>query len=1147
MATDVQLRLLISAVDRAGRSLQQIGNRLRGIGQAGDDANRRAGAGARRATEAVNGLNRALEKTKDRFTAAGKAGDKMAMVGTRLAAAGAALGAGAFFPIKEAATFERSMARVEAVTTEAEKTFDDLSKKARELGRTTAFTAEEAAGGMRFLGMAGLDTNEVFEAIGPTLNLAAAGELELAEAADIATNVMSAFGKNTSDLTHIMDVLAQTAANSNTDVRQLAEAISYAGPTAKAAGVTFEDLAGRVGLLASNGIKGSRAGTNLRGVIASLVKPTGEAQAALDKLGVTITKNEDGSLNLAKTFADLQAAGFGAEEAFAIFRRTAGGAGVVFAQQSERLQILREKIDNASGAAEKMRETMEDNLVGAFTILKSAISGLLIVLGGPLQEPLEKIALAVAKLTTALANWIEKHPTLAKVIIATTAVVAGLTAAIAAILIPLGLIASGFGAAGAALTAFGGFITATVIPALAGLKVALAGIAATAAPLLPLLAALAGIWGVTKIYQAVNAYREMRDVQKETWEVAKEGIKLGERLQEKWGEFAKVEIDGPLSDKALPELKEFDLELRRSEAYWRGVKAELMGKAQETNFLGRMTADAKAAQAQLAEVDNRIRNNGRIRRRVLDEIQIKEEELAEAVKNAAGEQREAKQKVIEVDKERLEKIKEINLATQQLEIASQKDSLEKIDALRKLELERFERSEEAKTLAEANAVEERQRRIDAINAKYAGQSDAFRTREAEKALSRRQSIMNQEFDLLQARGENEKTELERQYNDGLISLEDYMSSRREILDRETEQQLSNLQAKLDAASQEDRPGIQLEIEGATIDAQARTDALLAEQDRLETALVAKRQSLNDKLAEIESRSLGGPEDVIRKNELELEALDTKHKREIQMLIDYGAEEAQIKDAQAQQDMERAKTVARQDEALYHLRMSAATTAASNISQVMSNVYGEQSKEAKAAFAVQKAISVAQTVMSTYEAAQKAFTAMANIPYVGPVLGGIAAAAAIAGGLARVAQIRAQHLAEGGEVGGVSPHKRADNVPIWATAKEFMQPVDSVNYYGKDFMEALRRRAIPREALVGLQIPKYAAPAVPRRFYASGGSVTPTASKGSGSTPVPTQQEIKIMNYVDQREMLTALGSPEGEDTVINVISRNRDKVQRVLR
>jgi hypothetical protein len=564
--------------------------------------------------------------------------------------------------------------------------------------------------------------------------------------------------------------------------------------------------------------------------------------------------------------------------------------------------------------------------------------------------------------------------------------------------------------------------------------------------------------------------------------------------------------------------------------------------------MGVMTAEAKAAEKRLVEVNNQINNNNKIHKRVTQEIKEREEQLAEAVKNAAGEQREAKKEVTKADRERLEAIREIAEATTELELATQADSSGKIDAQRKLEIEKFKRSEEAKTLEQAGASEERARRIEAINAKYAKQQEDFAERERAKAASKLESQFTAEFGLLQAKGTREEAELKRQYDDGVIGLQDYMSRRKAIMEGETEAQLSSLRQKLDAASAEERPAIELEIATTQVEAQAENDALLAEFDSYAEQRIAKEQSLKDKLFEIKQRAAGGGDDILLQNELELQALDEKHQREIQMLIDYGAQDAEIKDAQAQQDMERNQMVADQETALRELRVGAALQAASDLTVATKNMFGEQSKAAKAAFAVQKSISIAQTIMATYEAAQKAFAAMANIPYVGPVLGGIAAAAAVAAGLARVGQIQAQTLAEGGEVKGKSPHSKADNVPIWATAKEFMQPVSAVQYYGKDVMEGMRRKIFPKEMFRAIPVPSYAAPAVPKRFYAEGGEVSGRRNGGGGSQATQGGGEgVKIMNFIDPQEFLSAIDTPEGTEAVVNIISQNSEKVQRVLK
>lgn len=205
---------------------------------------------------------------------------------------------------------------------------------------------------------------------------------------------------------------------------------------------------------------------------------------------------------------------------------------------------------------------------------------------------------------------------------------------------------------------------------------------------------------------------------------------------------------------------------------------------------------------------------------------------------------------------------------------------------------------------------------------------------------------------------------------------------------------------------------------------------------------------------------------------------------------------------------------------------------------MDAAYSASGDSMKEFFIVGKAASVAQATIDTYKAAQAAYAAMAVIPIVGPALGVAAAAAAVIAGLARVSQIRQQSFAEGGSVPGTSPHSKADNIGAWLTAKEFVEPVSAVKYYGQNIFEAMRRKAIPREIFAGMALPQPRQ--APKFAFATGG----VATAQNGPAPAP---EIKIMNFVDQRELLAALGSPEGDDAIVNSISRNQDRVNRVLR
>lgn len=189
--------------------------------------------------------------------------------------------------INAAGNFEAAMKNVEAITGATGADLEALGKRAKEMGRDTVFSASQAADAMGFLGMAGFETKEIIAAIPEVLNLAAAGNLDLARAADIASNIMGQFGIEADNTARVTNVLAATAASANTNVDQLAEAMQYLGPTANSLGMSLEDTAAIIAVLGDAGIQGSMAGRALATSLVNLTNPTGKIQQAMDALGLS--------------------------------------------------------------------------------------------------------------------------------------------------------------------------------------------------------------------------------------------------------------------------------------------------------------------------------------------------------------------------------------------------------------------------------------------------------------------------------------------------------------------------------------------------------------------------------------------------------------------------------------------------------------------------------------------------------------------------------------------------------------------------------------------------------------------------------------------------------------------------------------------
>lgn len=279
------------------------------------------------------------------------------------------------------AQFETSMSKVAAISGATGRELDDLRKTAQRLGSTTEFSAGQAADALGFLSMAGFEASESIAAIPAVLDLATASGLDLARSADIASNVLSGFGKSAGEAANVADVLAEAASASNTSVGQLGSAMSTVAPISAALGVSMEETAAAIGTMSDAGIQGERAGTALRGVMSALAGPTDAAADALAQYGLSIADVNPETHSLAEIMATLAERGLTTADAMTIFGREAASGALVMAGASDSMAELTERFENADGAASDMAATMRDNLGGDLNGMKSAAEGLILALG----------------------------------------------------------------------------------------------------------------------------------------------------------------------------------------------------------------------------------------------------------------------------------------------------------------------------------------------------------------------------------------------------------------------------------------------------------------------------------------------------------------------------------------------------------------------------------------------------------------------------------------------------------------------------------------------------------------------------------------------------------------------------------------------
>ncbi len=322
-------------------------------------------------TQAVKTEKRVKRSTVKMGAAFTKLKGSIFSVQGALATLGLGLGLGAV--VKTLTEFEFAMSRVRAITGATGMEFKALQNTARELGGTTVFTATQAAEGMRLLAMAGFDTNEAIEAIPGTLNLAVAGAVDLATAADITASALRGFNLDASEAGRVADVLAATSTSANTTIQELGDAVKFVAPVAAATGQSIEEMAAAIGTLSDAGLKGTLAGTGLRRVLVGLVNVTPKGEKALEGMGLTLEQINPEMNKLTDIISLFNEKSLGTAEAFELFGLRGGPAILVLTQMAGRLEELTGTTEEAAGSAQKMADIMRDNLRGDALLLKSVI------------------------------------------------------------------------------------------------------------------------------------------------------------------------------------------------------------------------------------------------------------------------------------------------------------------------------------------------------------------------------------------------------------------------------------------------------------------------------------------------------------------------------------------------------------------------------------------------------------------------------------------------------------------------------------------------------------------------------------------------------------------------------------------------------
>lgn len=449
------------------------------------------------------------------------AGDKIADAGKKLLPVTGVVTAAGTAAVKTAADFESSMSKVSAVSGATGSDLDALSAKAREMGSKTKFSASEAAEAMNYMAMAGWKTEDMLSGIEGVMNLAAASGEDLAVTSDIVTDALTAFGLTAKDSGHFADVLAAASSNANTNVSMMGETFKYCAPIAGSLGFSVEDTAEAIGLMANAGIKSTQAGTSLRTIMTNL---SGDVKICGSEIGeVTVaTANADGGMrDLSDILADCRAAFAGltesekaaAAESLVGKNAMSGFLALMDAGEGD-INKLSGAINDCDGAAQKMADTMNDNLEGQLTILKSALEELAISFGQLLIPALKD----VVQWLQGFVGFLNSLPEGVKKTIVVIALVA---AALGPILIVVGKVISSIGTIMTIVPKLAGVI-GTVQKAFAALHVTMLAnpIALIIAAITALVAAFIYLWNTNEEFRKfwISLWEDVKRVAVEVWE-----------------------------------------------------------------------------------------------------------------------------------------------------------------------------------------------------------------------------------------------------------------------------------------------------------------------------------------------------------------------------------------------------------------------------------------------------------------------------------------------------------------------------------------------------------------------------------------------------------------------------------------------------
>lgn len=301
--------------------------------------------------------------------------------------------------VKVGGDFEEQMSRVKAISGATGDAFEELRDQAIDLGAKTAFSAKESADGMENLASAGFDAQEIMAAMPGLLDLAAVSGGDVALASENAATALRGFGLEADQSGHIADVFARAAADTNAEVADMGEAMKYIAPVANAMGLSIEETAAAIGIMSDAGVKGSQAGTTLRGALSRISKPTKAMRETMDELGVSFYDSEGNMISLQDQISLLSGSFDGLtqeqkNQALVTLygQESLSGMMALIDKGPDSLGALTESLEQSDGAADEMARTMQDNMNSSIEQMLGAFESAAIVIQDILAPAISAVA-----------------------------------------------------------------------------------------------------------------------------------------------------------------------------------------------------------------------------------------------------------------------------------------------------------------------------------------------------------------------------------------------------------------------------------------------------------------------------------------------------------------------------------------------------------------------------------------------------------------------------------------------------------------------------------------------------------------------------------------------------------------------------------